>query len=1284
MYAPEGRTRYESLPSSRTISPALPCNLSSSTSLSFSRVVSSLDSFSSSSSLVSSAPSPARPRAPSTARLWSPPSDNFSPSTVSSLNSSSSLLSDVVSIPDNLFASSYLDPAPASAVKAFISFLDETSPQGSALPDVEEIRKILPSSPSAALTPLQVASVWLSDQYSKDPSLPSRIGDPGNDSAFLYKKVANKVRPVATTLPENFRIVRREHPDPLNGLPVLPTHPPEFTPKGRVTQERRDKMVIGKDLLWPEEVKLVEWLLCAHDTAFAWNDDERGAFDPEYFDPIEIPHIEHVPWVLRQGPIPRGLLPEITKIIENKWRSGVYEPSSSSYNSRWFCVFKKDGKSLRLVHSLEPLNAVTIKNAALPPYTDLVAENFAGRSIYTTLDLYVSFDQRQLHPASRDMTTFNTPLGAFRLTVLPMGWTNSPAVLQGDITHILREEIPKVTEPFADDVAIRGPETRYELPDGSYETIPDNPGIRRFVWEHLNDVNRVIQRCKAHGVTFSGTKAIMGVPQTEILGHVCSYEGRVADKARVQAIRDWPVPTTVSEVRAFLGTCGVLRMFIKNYTIIARPLIHLTRKDVPFEFGPDQIRCFETLKDVVANCPAIRPVDYNSEEPVILAVDSCANGVGFILLQVGRDKKRHPCRFGSITFSERESRYSQAKLELYGLFRALKQTRVYTIGAKNLVVEMDAKFIKGMLSSPSLHPNDAVSRWVSAILIFNFTLVHVPADKHTGADGLSRRPRAPEDPSWEDLDELDDWVDANSGFFLEANTPSSPFDRAPSLSLFSSEREEPSEDQDSDEGPTPLREEPEEEIPRSRRAEQLEEKLARIRLFLETKERPPDLTDGEYRLFIRQAMDYFIWEGNLCRKGRDGGYQVIPDRSKRFALIRYAHDRLGHKGIYATTRNLLVRFWWPYLSDDVRWYTRTCHECQVRQTKYFHIPPVPPEVPSLFRKAHIDTFYMKRVGNYRYVLHARCAMSSVPEARATTAETGEVVGKFIFEDLLCRWGALSDLITDNGPAYVAGLDWLSRTYGINHIRISGYNSQANGIVERKHFDVREAIVKTCDGVEQKWRSVLPQVLWAERITIRRSTGYSPYYMAHGVHPVLPFDITQATYLCPRQNFGMTTEELVATRAKQLLMRTEDLDEMRKTVAESRKKGLERFEEVHRSRIHDFNFQPKDLVLIRNSRVEKSLDSKSKPRYIGPMVVVRRTKGHSYVVAELDGSLSRMHVAAFRLIPYLTRTKTDIPIVMDNAAELDLMDDDPEDVRYLEGLPKEKRVYRVANRPFPST
>ena len=239
---------------------------------------------------------------------------------------------------------------------------------------------------------------------------------------------------------------------------------------------------------------------------------------------------------------------EVIKIIEDKWCSGVYEPSLLSYNSRWFCVFKKDSKSLRLVHSLEPLNAVTVRNTAMPPYTSVVAEDFAGRSIYMTLDLYVLFDQQQLHERSWDMTTFNTPLGSLHLTVLPMGWTNSPAVLQGDVTHILRPKIPHWTQPFADNVPIKGPKSRYEQADGSFETIPENPRICHFVWEHLVAVHWIIQQVKSYSATFSGKKAFIRVPRVEILGHICCYEGRITDPTQVQVLQDWPIPTNVSEV----------------------------------------------------------------------------------------------------------------------------------------------------------------------------------------------------------------------------------------------------------------------------------------------------------------------------------------------------------------------------------------------------------------------------------------------------------------------------------------------------------------------------------------------------------------------------------------------------------------------------------------------------------------------------------------------------------------------------------------------------------------
>jgi hypothetical protein len=286
-------------------------------------------------------------------------------------------------------------------------------------------------------------------------------------------------------------------------------------------------------------------------------------------------------------------------------------------------------------------------------------------------------------------------------------------------------------------------------------------------------------------------------------------------------------------------------------------------------------------------------------------------------------------------------------------------------------------------------------------------------------------------------------------------------------------------------------------------------------------------------------------------------------------------------------------------------------------------------------------------------------MSSWPEMRATTSESGQVIADFLFQEVLCRWGALAELVTDNGAACVLAADILRERYGINHIKISGYNSQANGIIESKHFNVREAIMKTCEGQESKWRQVLPEVAWAERVTIRKATGYSPYYLAHGTHPLLPFDITEATYLSPRQDLGMTTESLIALRAQQLAKRPEDLAQMRNQVTKSRQDYLRQFEKRHQSHIIDFDFQPGSLVLLRNTRIEESLNRKTKPRYLGPMVVIRKTKGTSYEVTELDGTQSILRVAGFRVIPYFPRTQTFQPIPQPSR----LTQEDPEDTTF---------------------
>ena len=129
--------------------------------------------------------------------------------------------------------------------------------------------------------------------------------------------------------------------------------------------------------------------------------------------------------------------------------------------------------------------------------------------------------------------------------------------------------------------------------------------------------------------------------------------------------------------------------------------------------------------------------------------------------------------------SDTESRYSQPKLDLFGLYCALYEWRRHTIGAKKLIVEVDAKYVKGMLTNPDLVPGAAANHWIQGIKLFDFELVHVPADRHHGPDALSRRPLTEEDLR---VDHNDSWLDdivlfiltplsQNSSFFLGIKGP---------------------------------------------------------------------------------------------------------------------------------------------------------------------------------------------------------------------------------------------------------------------------------------------------------------------------------------------------------------------------------------------------------------------------------------------------------------------------------------------------------------------------------
>jgi hypothetical protein len=246
---------------------------------------------------------------------------------------------------------------------------------------------------------------------------------------------------------------------------------------------------------------------------------------------------------------------------------------------------------------------------------------------------------------------------------------------------------------------------------------------------------------------------------------MCSAEGRTPDESKVQKIRDWPDCEDLTDVRAFLGTLGLMRIFIKDFATHAKPLVNLTRKGIEFRFEAKEKDVMEKLKHPLIKSPAIRQIDYASSRRIILSVDSSYIAIGFILYQVGKDGKEYPSRFGSITWTEHESRYSQAKLELYGLFHALCAYRLNLVGAPNLLVRTDTKYIKGMLKNPDIQPNTTINRWITAILLFNFELEHTPGITHA-PDSLSWRKGTADDPK-EEID-VEEWIDKACGFSIQA------------------------------------------------------------------------------------------------------------------------------------------------------------------------------------------------------------------------------------------------------------------------------------------------------------------------------------------------------------------------------------------------------------------------------------------------------------------------------------------------------------------------------------
>jgi len=260
----------------------------------------------------------------------------------------------------------------------------------------------------------------------------------------------------------------------------------KVVPRGsRLTPERLAKMRIGTDFLTDTEKQLFIDILFEFEPVLAFDDSEMGLLNPDVEPPVEIHTVPHVPWQQQNLRLPKAMQEAASAILKKKLASGILEHSQGAYRNRYFLVAKKNPGEYRLINDVQPLNAVTIRDSCMPPSVDDFSEDFAGYPILTSVDMFSGYDQINLHECSRDFTAFMTDLGLLRCTRIPPGWANSVAVFMRVILKILWELVPDHARPFVDDVALKGPKSRYNDEEIS-------PGVRGFVAEHAQLFRRLL------------------------------------------------------------------------------------------------------------------------------------------------------------------------------------------------------------------------------------------------------------------------------------------------------------------------------------------------------------------------------------------------------------------------------------------------------------------------------------------------------------------------------------------------------------------------------------------------------------------------------------------------------------------------------------------------------------------------------------------------------------------------------------------------------------------------
>jgi hypothetical protein len=246
------------------------------------------------------------------------------------------------------------------------------------------------------------------------------------------------------------------------------------------------------------------------------------------------------------------------------------------------------------------------------------------------LDLPDAYHLVRIKAGDEWKTAFRCKFGQFEFNVIPFGLSNAPAAFQFFLNDIFSDPLGVYVVIYLDDILI----------------FSENEEL------HEQHVKSVLERLRQHNLFVNPDKCSFNLHEVDFLGMIVSAEGIKMDPAKVEAVRNWPVPTSVNDVQVFLGFANFYRRFILAFSDVSKPLTTLTRKTVPFVWSPAATSAFESLKSRFISAPILSFFDFT--KPAILETDASDYGIASILFQYGSNGHLHPVAFHSRQLSPAE------------------------------------------------------------------------------------------------------------------------------------------------------------------------------------------------------------------------------------------------------------------------------------------------------------------------------------------------------------------------------------------------------------------------------------------------------------------------------------------------------------------------------------------------------------------------------------------------------------------------------------------------------